>query len=186
MKYRVGDLFKWVDDECFTPDAMGDVYVLVKDYTLKEGEEDSYLEKEEDTYSLLTVYSSVGDYLPFSSELPYEVIEDRIDECLYRVGNVADINSCETVEFKEDYDDDDYSVEEDDDKMEIIDIVEKAINTGKCGAMSIGCYRSGKIDCGRCPFSYDSKLNEEHVGCACLSQEEINDIARRFLNGEER
>lgn len=191
MKYRVGDLFKWVNDECHIPDAMGDVYVLVKDYTLKEGEKDIYLEKEEDTYSLLTVYNSEGDYSPFSSELPYEVIEDRIDECLYKVGNVADINSCETVEFEEAYDDDDcdvydYPVEEDDDKMVVIDIVEKAIKAGKCGAMAIGCYRSGIIDCDRCPFSYDSKLNEEHVGCACLSQEEINDIARRFLNGEER
>ena len=107
MKYRVGDLFKWVNDECNIPDAMGDVYVLVKDYTLKEGEEDTYLKKEENTYSLLTVYSSEGNYVPFSSELPYEVIEDRIDECLYRVGNVADINSCETVEFDDDYDDDD-------------------------------------------------------------------------------
>lgn len=42
------------------------------------------------------------------------------------------------------------------------------------------------ISCKDCPFSYDSKLNEKHVGCTCLSQEEINDIARRFLNGEER
>lgn len=186
MKYRVGDLFKWVNDECYTPNAMGDVYVLVKDYTLKEGEEDTYLEKEEDTYSLLTVYNSEGDYLPFSSELPYEVIEDRIDECLYRVGNVADINSCETVEFDDDYDDDDYSVEEDDDKMKIIDIVVKAIKTGECGVMSIDCCQGGIIDCNRCPFSYNSKLNEEHVSCACLSEEEIQKIARRFLNGEER
>ena len=46
MKYRVGDLFKWVNDECHVPDAMGDVYVLVKDYALKEGEIDIYLEKE--------------------------------------------------------------------------------------------------------------------------------------------
>ena len=29
MKYRVGDLFKWVSDECHVPDAMDDVYVLV-------------------------------------------------------------------------------------------------------------------------------------------------------------
>ena len=207
MKYKVGDLFKWRSDECLTPDDMGDVYVLVKDYTLLKGEEDSYLKKEEDTYSLLTVYSSEGDYLPFSSEKPYEVIEDRIDQCLYRVGNVADINSCETVEFEEvydddyyldlierfeevydddDYDDDDYSVEEDDDEMEIIDIVEKAVKTGKCGEMSIGCRKGGNIACGRCPFSYNSKLNEERVGCASLSEKEINDIARRFLNGEER
>lgn len=191
MKYRVGDLFKWVNDVCYTPDAMGDVYVLVKDYTLKEGEEDTYLEKEEDTYSLLTVYSSEGDYLPFSSELPYEVIEDRIDECLYRVGNVADINSCETVEFDDDYDDDDYSVEEDDSEYEeekdeakdILDLIERCVKYGTNCMDVVGCT---KIACGDCPFSYDSKLNEKHVGCTCLSQKEINDIARRFLNGEER
>ena len=191
MKYRVGDLFKWVNDVCYTPAAMGDVYVLVKDYTLKEGEEDSYLEKEEDTYSLLTVYSSEGDYLPFSSELPYEVIEDRIDECLYRVGNVADINSCETVEFDDDYDDDDYSVEEDDSEYEeekdeakdILDLIERCVKYGTNCMNVVGCT---KIYCEDCPFSYDSKLNEKHVGCTCLSQEEINDIARRFLNGEER
>lgn len=191
MKYRVGDLFKWVNDECNIPDAMGDVYVLVKDYTLKEGEEDSYLEKEEDTYSLLTVYSSEGDYVPFSSELPYEVIEDRIDECLYRVGNVADINSCETVEFDDDYDDDDYSVEEDDSEYkeeedeakDILDLIERCVKYGTNCMNVVGCT---KIYCEDCPFSYDSKLNEKHVGCTCLSQEEINDIARRFLNGEER
>ena len=191
MKYRVGDLFKWVNDVCYTPDAMGDVYVLVKDYTLKEGEEDTYLEKEEDTYSLLTVYSSEGNYLPFSSELPYEVIEDRIDECLYRVGNVADINSCETVEFDDDYDDDDYSVEEDDSEYEeekdeakdILDLIERCVKYGTNCMDVVGCT---KIACGDCPFSYDSKLNEKHVGCTCLSQKEINDIARRFLNGEER
>ena len=216
MKYKVGDLFKWRSDECLTPDAMGDVYVLVKDYALKEGEEDSYLEKEEDTYSLLTVYSSVGDYVPFSSELPYEVIEDRIDECLYRIGNVADINSCETVEFDDDYDDDDYldlierfeeayddddyddddySVEEDDDEWEedievyedkakdILDLIERCV---KHGTTCMSVVRCEKIACEDCPFSYDSKLNEEHVGCARLSQKEINDIARRFLNGEER
>ena len=212
MKYRVGDLFKWVNDECYMPDSMGDVYVLVKDYTLKEGEKDSYLEKEEDTYSLLTVYSSEGDYLPFSSELPYEVIEDRIDECLYRVGNVADINSCETVEFDDDYDDDDYldlierfeeayddddyddddySVEEDDSEYEeekdeakdILDLIERCVKYGTNCMNVVGCT---KIYCEDCPFSYDSKLNEKHVGCTCLSQEEINDIARRFLNGEER
>lgn len=191
MKYRVGDLFKWVNDVCYTPDAMGDVYVLVKDYTLKEGMEDSYLEKEEDTYSLLTVYSSEGDYLPFSSELPYEVIEDRIDECLYRVGNVADINSCETVEFDDDYDDDDYSVEEDDSEYkeekdeakDILDLIERCVKYGTNCMDVVGCT---KIACGDCPFSYDSKLNEKHVGCTCLSQKEINDIARRFLNGEER
>ena len=191
MKYRVGDLFKWVSDECHVPDSMGDVYVLVKDYTLKEGEEDSYLEKEKDTYSLLTVYNSEGDYLPFSSELPYEVIEDRIDECLYRVGNVADINSCETVEFDDDYDDDDYSVEEDDSEYEeekdeakdILDLIERCVKYGTNCMNVVGCT---KIYCEDCPFSYDSKLNEKHVGCTCLSQEEINDIARRFLNGEER
>lgn len=191
MKYRVGDLFKWVSDECHVPDAMGDVYVLVKDYTLKEGEKDIYLEKEEDTYSLLTVYSSEGDYSPFSSELPYEVIEDRIDECLYRVGNVADINSCETVEFDDDYDDDDYSVEEDDSEYEeekdeakdILDLIERCVKYGTNCMNVVGCT---KIYCEDCPFSYDSKLNEKHVGCTCLSQEEINDIARRFLNGEER
>ena len=191
MKYRVGDLFKWVSDECHVPDAMGDVYVLVKDYTLKEGEEDSYLEKEKDTYSLLTVYSSEGDYLPFSSELPYEVIEDRIDECLYRVGDIADINSCETVEFDDDYDDDDYSVEEDDSEYEeekdeakdILDLIERCVKYGTNCMNVVGCT---KIYCEDCPFSYDSKLNEKHVGCTCLSQEEINDIARRFLNGEER
>lgn len=212
MKYRVGDLFKWVNDECFTLDAMDDVYVLVKDYTLKEGMEDSYLEKEEDTYSLLTVYSSEGNYLPFSSELPYEVIEDRIDQCLYRVGNVADINSCETVEFEDDYDDDDYldlierfeeayddddyddddySVEEDDSEYkeeedeakDILDLIERCVKYGTGCMNVVGCV---KIECSRCPFSYDSKLNEKHVGCTCLSQEEINDIARRFLNGEER
>ena len=191
MKYRVGDLFKWVSDECHVPDAMGDVYVLVKDYTLKEGEKDIYLEKEKDTYSLLTVYSSEGDYLPFSSELPYEVIEDRIDECLYRVGNVADINSCETVEFDDDYDDDDYSVEEDDSEYEeekdeakdILDLIERCVKYGTNCMNVVGCT---KIYCEDCPFSYDSKLNEKHVGCTCLSQEEINDIARRFLNGEER
>ena len=191
MKYSVGDLFKWVSDECHVPDSMGDVYVLVKDYTLKEGEEDSYLEKEKDTYSLLTVYSSEGDYLPFSSELPYEVIEDRIDECLYRVGNVADINSCETVEFDDDYDDDDYSVEEDDSEYEeekdeakdILDLIERCVKYGTNCMNVVGCT---KIYCEDCPFSYDSKLNEKHVGCTCLSQEEINDIARRFLNGEER
>ena len=191
MKYRVGDLFKWVSDECHVPDAMGDVYVLVKDYTLKEGEKDIYLEKEEDTYSLLTVYSSEGDYLPFSSELPYEVIEDRIDECLYRVGNVADINSCETVEFDDDYDDDDYSVEEDDSEYkeekdeakDIFDLIERCVKYGTNCMNVVGCT---KIYCEDCPFSYDSKLNEKHVGCTCLSQEEINDIARRFLNGEER
>ena len=191
MKYSVGDLFKWVSDECHVPDAMDDVYVLVKDYALKEGEEDSYLEKEKDTYSLLTVYSSEGDYLPFSSELPYEVIEDRIDECLYRVGNVADINSCETVEFDDDYDDDDYSVEEDDSEYEeekdeakdILDLIERCVKYGTNCMNVVGCT---KIYCEDCPFSYDSKLNEKHVGCTCLSQEEINDIARRFLNGEER
>lgn len=191
MKYRVGDLFKWVSDECHIPDAMGDVYVLVKDYTLKEGEKDIYLEKEEDTYSLLTVYNSEGDYSPFSSELPYEVIEDRIDECLYRVGNVADINSCETVEFDDDYDDDDYSVEEDDSEYEeekdeakdILDLIERCVKYGTNCMNVVGCT---KIYCEDCPFSYDSKLNEKHVGCTCLSQEEINDIARRFLNGEER
>lgn len=191
MKYRVGDLFKWVNDECNIPDAMGDVYVLVKDYALKEGEEDTYLEKEENTYSLLTVYSSVGDYLPFSSELPYEVIEDRIDQCLYRVGNVADINSCETVEFDDDYDDDDYSVEEDDSEYkeeedeakDILDLIERCVKYGTGCMNVVGCV---KIECSRCPFSYDSKLNEKHVGCTCLSQKEINDIARRFLNGEER
>lgn len=191
MKYRVGDLFKWVNDECNIPDAMGDVYVLVKDYTLKEGEEDSYLEKEEDTYSLLTVYNSEGDYLPFSSELPYEVIEDRIDQCLYRVGNVADINSCETVEFDDDYDDDDYSVEEDDSEYkeeedeakDILDLIERCVKYGTNCMNVVGCT---KIYCEDCPFSYDSKLNEKHVGCTCLSQKEINDIARRFLNGEER
>lgn len=191
MKYRVGDLFKWVNDVCYTPDAMGDVYVLVKDYALKEGEKDSYLEKEEDTYSLLTVYSSEGDYVPFSSELPYEVIEDRIDECLYRVGNVADINSCETVEFDDDYDDDDYSVEEDDSEYkeeedeakDILDLIERCVKYGTNCMDVVGCT---KIACGDCPFSYDSKLNEKHVGCTCLSQKEINDIARRFLNGEER
>ena len=212
MKYRVGDLFKWVNDECHIPDAMGDVYVLVKDYTLKEGEEDSYLEKEKDTYSLLTVYSSEGDYVPFSSELPYEVIEDRIDQCLYRVGNVADINSCETVEFDDDYDDDDYldlierfeeayddddyddddySVEEDDSEYkeeedeakDILDLIERCVKYGTGCMNVVGCV---KIECSRCPFSYDSKLNEKHVGCTCLNQEEINDIARRFLNGEER
>lgn len=191
MKYRVGDLFKWVSDECHVPDAMGDVYVLVKDYTLKEGEKDIYLEKEEDTYSLLTIYSSEGDYSPFSSELPYEVIEDRIDECLYRVGNVADINSCETVEFDDDYDDDDYSVEEDDSEYkeeedeakDILDLIERCVKYGTNCMNVVGCT---KIYCEDCPFSYDSKLNEKHVGCTCLSQEEINDIARRFLNGEER
>ena len=191
MKYRVGDLFKWVSDECHVPDAMGDVYVLVKDYTLKEGEKDIYLEKEEDTYSLLTVYNSEGDYLPFSSELPYEVIEDRIDECLYRVGNVADINSCKTVEFDDDYDDDDYSVEEDDSEYkeeedeakDILDLIERCVKYGTNCMNVVGCT---KIYCEDCPFSYDSKLNEKHVGCTCLSQEEINDIARRFLNGEER
>lgn len=191
MKYRVGDLFKWVSDECHVPDAMGDVYVLVKDYTLKEGEKDIYLEKEEDTYSLLTIYSSEGDYSPFSSELPYEVIEDRIDECLYRVGNVADINSCETVEFDDDYDDDDYSVEEDDSEYkeeedeakDILDLIERCVKYGTNCMNVVGCT---KIACGDCPFSYDSKLNEKHVGCTCLSQEEINDIARRFLNGEKR
>lgn len=191
MKYRVGDLFKWVNDECHIPDAMGDVYVLVKDYTLKEGEKDIYLEKEEDTYSLLTVYNSEGDYSPFSSELPYEVIEDRIDECLYRVGDIADINSCETVEFDDDYDDDDYSVEEDDSEYEeekdeakdILDLIERCVKYGTNCMNVVGCT---KIYCEDCPFSYDSKLNEKHVGCTCLSQEEINDIARRFLNGEER
>ena len=191
MKYRVGDLFKWVNDECHVPDAMGDVYVLVKDYALKEGEIDIYLEKEEDTYSLLTVYSSEGDYSPFSSELPYEIIEDRIDQCLYRVGNVADINSCETVEFDDDYDDDDYSVEEDDSEYkeeedeakDILDLIERCVKYGTGCMTVVGCT---KIACGDCPFSYDSKLNEKHVGCTCLSQEEINDIARRFLNGEER
>lgn len=212
MKYRVGDLFKWVNDVCHISDAMGDVYVLVKDYTLKEGEEDTYLEKEENTYSLLTVYSSEGNYLPFSSELPYEVIEDRIDQCLYRVGNVADINSCETVEFEDDYDDDDYldlierfeeayddddyddddySVEEDDSEYkeeedeakDILDLIERCVKYGTGCMNVVGCV---KIECSRCPFSYDSKLNEKHVGCTCLSQEEINDIARRFLNGEER
>ena len=191
MKYRVGDLFKWMNDECHIPDAMGDVYVLVKDYTLKEGEIDIYLEKEEDTYSLLTVYSSEGDYSPFSSELPYEIIEDRIDQCLYRVGNVADINSCETVEFDDDYDDDDYSVEEDDSEYkeeedeakDILDLIERCVKYGTNCMNVVGCT---KIYCEDCPFSYDSKLNEKHVGCTCLSQEEINDIARRFLNGEER
>ena len=65
--------------------------------------------------------------------------------------------------------------------MEIIDIVEKAIKTGECGAMSIGCYQGGYIYCSRCPFSYDSKLNEEHVGCACLSEKEIRKIAKHYL-----
>ena len=65
--------------------------------------------------------------------------------------------------------------------MEIIDIVEKAIKTGKCGAISIDCCEGGKIACRYCPFSYDSKLNEEHVGCACLSEEEIRKIARHYL-----
>ena len=200
MKYKVGDLFKWRSDECLTPDDMGDVYVLVKDYTLLKGEEDSYLKKEEDTYSLLTVYSSEGDYLPFSSEKPYEVIEDRIDQCLYRVGNVADINSYETVEFEEvydddDYDDDDYSVEEDNDEWEedievykdeakdIFDLIERCVKRGTTRMDVVKCE---KIYCEDCPFSYDSKLNEKHVGCGNLRRKEINDIARRFLNGEER
>ena len=65
--------------------------------------------------------------------------------------------------------------------MEIIDIVEKAIKIGKCGAMSIDCCEGGKIACSRCPFSYDSKLNEEHVGCACLSKKEIRKIAKHYL-----
>ena len=65
--------------------------------------------------------------------------------------------------------------------MEIIDIVEKAIKTGKCGAISIDCCEGGKIACSRCPFSYDSKFNEEHVGCASLSEEEIQKIARHYL-----
>ena len=65
--------------------------------------------------------------------------------------------------------------------MEIIDIVEKAIKTGKCGAISIDCCEGGKINCSRCPFSYDSKFNEEHVGCASLSEEEIQKIARHYL-----
>lgn len=204
MKYKVGDLFKWVNDECHMPDAMGDVYVLVKDYTLLKGETDTYSKKEEDTYSLLTVYSSEGDYLPFSSELPYEVIEDRIDQCLYRVGNVADINSCETVEFEEvyneedydddDYDDDDYPIEEDDSEYEeeeeeedeakdILDLIERCV---KHGTTLMSVVRCDKIYCNDCPFSYDSKLNEKHVGCAELKPNEINNIARRFLNGEER
>ena len=216
MKYRVGDLFKWRSDECLIPDAMGDVYVLVKDYALLKGEEDSYLKKEEDTYSLLTVCSSVGDYFPFSSEKPYEVIEDRIDQCLYRVGNVADINSYETVEFEEvydddyyldlierfeevydddDYEDDDYSVEEDNDEWEedievyedeakdIFDLIERCVKRGTTRMDVVKCE---KIYCEDCPFSYDSKLNEKHVGCGNLRRKEINDIARRFLNGEER
>ena len=197
MKYRVGDLFRWVNDECHIPDAMGDVYVLVKDYALKEGEKDAYLAKEEDTYSLLTVYSSEGDYLPFSSELPYSEIEDRIDQCLYRVGNVADINSCETVEFEEvydeeDYDDDDYPVEEDDSEYEeeeedeakdILDLIGRCV---KHGTTLMNVVKCNNIRCEDCPFSYDSKLNKSHGGCASLSPKEINDIARRFLNGEER
>ena len=65
--------------------------------------------------------------------------------------------------------------------MEIIDIVEKAIKIGECGAMSIGCYQGGNVNCSRCPFSYDSKFNEEHVGCASLSEEEIQKIARHYL-----
>ena len=65
--------------------------------------------------------------------------------------------------------------------MEIIDIVEKAIKTGKCGAILIGCCEGGSIDCHRCPFSYNSKLNEEQVGCAHLSEEEIQKIARHYL-----
>ena len=65
--------------------------------------------------------------------------------------------------------------------MEIIDIIEKAIKTGKCGERSIGCRKGGNIACGRCPFSYNSKLNEKHVGCASLSEEEIRKIARYYL-----
>ena len=127
----------------------------------------------------------------FGNQKVYVVIEDRIDECLYRVGNVADINSCETVEFDDDYDDDDYSVEEDDSEYEeeedeakdILDLIERCVKYGTNCMDVVGCT---KIACGDCPFSYDSKLNEKHVGCTCLSQKEINDIARRFLNGEER
>ena len=65
--------------------------------------------------------------------------------------------------------------------MEIIDIVEKAIKIGECGALSIGCCEGGNIDCGRCPFSYNSKLNEERVGCASLSEKEIRKIAKHYL-----
>lgn len=65
--------------------------------------------------------------------------------------------------------------------MEIIDIVEKAIKIGECGARSIGCCEGENIDCGRCPFSYNSKLNEERVGCASLSEKEIRKIARYYL-----
>ena len=65
--------------------------------------------------------------------------------------------------------------------MEIIDIVEKAIKIGECGAMSIGCYQGGNVKCSRCPFSYDSKFNEERVGCASLSEKAIRKIAKHYL-----
>ena len=71
--------------------------------------------------------------------------------------------------------------------MEIIDIVEKAIKTGKCGARSIDCCEDGNIKCSRCPFDLFNNRdalgwsNEGLKGCATLSEEEIQKIARHYL-----
>ena len=71
--------------------------------------------------------------------------------------------------------------------MEIIDIVEKAIKTGKCGINSIGCYQDGNIKCSRCPFDLFNNrsilglTDEELKGCISLSEEEIQKIARHYL-----
>ena len=47
--------------------------------------------------------------------------------------------------------------------------------------MSIGCYQGGNVKCSTCPFSYDSKFNEERVGCASLSEKAIRKIAKHYL-----
>lgn len=71
--------------------------------------------------------------------------------------------------------------------MEIIDIVEKAIKTGECGALSIGCCEDGNIKCSRCPFDLFNNRdalgwsNEGLKGCATLSEEEIQKIAKHYL-----
>lgn len=71
--------------------------------------------------------------------------------------------------------------------MEIIDIVEKAIKTGKCGINAIGCCQGANIDCSRCPFDLFNNRdvlglsNEELKGCVTLSEEEIQKIAKHYL-----
>lgn len=71
--------------------------------------------------------------------------------------------------------------------MEIIDIVEKAIKTGKCGINAIGCCQGANIDCSRCPFDIFNNRDilglssEDFKGCVNLSEEEIQKIAKHYL-----